>query len=125
MVIIKQSAVDIWKCFQLCFEIFVSVFRTGIKNTEQVNYSPTHIARIESLEIIIEHSVPAKYSRVLCVQAEYEPYTQFVETFQSVIIGLSVLLQESIPQNTDSISCIDRDLFFLSDMCTSGICKEL
>ena len=92
--ITEQAAVDIRERGQLrviVLQIGGAVLRLGVQHAKQFHQRLAHTARVERSQIIVEHTVPTKNPRVLGVQAEHQPHTQLVQTFQR-LFGLRICI---------------------------------
>ena len=74
----------------------------------------------------MEHTLAAKDTSVLGVQAEHQPDTQLVQAFQRFrVVGVLVLLQERIIERPNQLASLQGNYHFLFDMLAASVHQKL
>ena len=127
--ITEQAAVDIGERGQLrviVLQIGVTVLQLGVQYAEQLHQRLAHTARVERGQIVVEHTVPPKNPCVLGVQAEHQPHTQLVQTFQRLLgLRVGILLVKRVIQEPYNFTGGNGNLHLALEVFAAGVHQKL
>ena len=113
----EQTSVDVGECGERIIQIRVALCNRGVEHTKELDECLTKVRERYVPQVVVEHGVPPKQSRILGIECEDEANAEDVEALLTVrITHVAVFLRERVIQSADELPRLDGDLHLLCNV---------